>query len=315
LKKTFAVLILAALILAAFPIMTIPNAKASASEAKVLSWSWYIASAGSMLAADPGDLVVVGEIQNVGSNIIQNVTVSGTAFSSNGTELGSSTGAAFVYESTPGEKAPFSIDFPPSSGTTTTQSWASSVSKVTVTVLSVTDTSVAPYTDLNVPQSPFGFNDSGTYTVGGTIVNNGSETIGNLWVVTTFYNSAGTVVGLNFTDYLTNPNSPLRPGSPTRWIATPADNTLQLTNEIASFSYVIDSMPLGTSSPGQPTPTPTVTSSSPQSSLLLPIIVVVVVAVVAVVALMLLRKRPEAKQQEMPPPPPPPPPTPEQAIP
>jgi hypothetical protein len=166
---------------------------------------------------------------------------------------------------------------------------------------------------LNVPQSPFGFNDSGTYTVGGTIVNNGSETIGNLWVVTTFYNSAGTVVGFNFTDYLTNPNTPLRPGSPTRWVATPIDNTLQLTNEIASFSYAIDSQPLGTSSPGQ-TPTPTPSSSSPQSSLLLPIIVVVVVVIVVVVALMLLRKRPEAKQQEMPPPPPPPP-TPEQTIP
>jgi hypothetical protein len=305
LKKTIIVVILAALILAALPVFTIPNAKASASEAKVLSYSYYTAGANSVLASKTGDLVVVGEVQNVGSGIINNVTVTGTAYNSNGTELGSAEGLVFVFEMTPGQKAPFSIDIPSLSSTNTNPYWASSVSSVTISVLSVTDTSTAPYTGLTVPQQPTSFNNSGTYETVGTIVNNGSETVGYLWVVTTFYNSAGTVVGLNFTDYLITPSAPLYQGHPTRWVATPADNTATLTNEIASSAYVIDTIPYSSSTQNQNTPTPTATGSSSPFPLL-PVVVVVVIIVVAVVALMLLRKRPEAQ----PPPPPPPPPMP-----
>lgn len=302
-KKTFAFLILAVLVLAAFPAFTFPNVNASASEAKVQSYSWYTAPANPILAARQGDLVVVGEVQNVGSNIIQNVTLTGTAFSSNGTELGSSQGIAFVYETAPGEKAPFSIDFPPSSSTTSNQNWASLVTNVTVTVLSVTDTSTAPYTGLQVPEAPYALNLSGTYTTGGTIINNGTETIGYVWVVTTYYDSSGTVVALNLTNYINTPSALLYHNYPARWVATPADNTIALTNEIATSAYVIDSMPYTSS---EPTSTPTPTGSKSSSSFpLLPVIIVVVVivVVVAVVALMLFRKRPEA-----PPPPPPPPP-------
>jgi len=306
LKKTIAVVILAVLILAAFPILSVQNVKASASEARVLSKSWYIASSSGTLASSAGDLVVVGELQNVGSSFIQNVTVSGTALDANGTTLATAQGFAFVFETPPGQKAPFVIDFPVSSASN--PNWASSVASVTVTVLSVTDTAIVPYSGLNVPEQPFSFNNSGTYETGGTIINNGTETIGYIWVVTTFYNSAGTVVGLNFTDYVNTPNAPLLPGHPTRWIATPADNTLQLTNEISSFSYVIDSLPLGSSTPNQNTSTPKA-SSSPSQFPLLPIIVVVVIVVVAVVALMLLRKPKGTQPSQTPPPPPPPPPT------
>ena len=142
-KKTYAVLILAVLVVAALSVFTLPSAKAAASEASVLSYSWYTAPSPTILASSPGDLVVVGEIQNVGSGFIQNVTLSAIAYDSNGTTLGTSTGEAFVFETAPGQKAPFSIDFPPSSGSTSPLSWASSVAKVTVTVLSVTDTACA----------------------------------------------------------------------------------------------------------------------------------------------------------------------------
>ena len=305
-KKPFAVIVLAVLILAALPVLTLPNVKASASEARVLTSSWYIAPSPTILAAEPGDLVVVGEIQNVGSNIIQNVTLTGAAYDSNGTELGSSQGTAYVYETPPEGKAPFSIDFPPSSSiSTTTQNWASQVTRVTITVLSVTDTVVPPYAGLVVPEAPYGFNNSGTYTTVGTIINNGSETVGNVWVVTTFYNSAGTVVDLNFTNYVNTPLSPLAPGHPSRWVATPADNTAQITNEITSFSYVIDSMPFSSSASGQATPTPTASGAS-SAFPLAAIIVVVVIVVIAVVAFMLFRKKPEAAQPTPPLPPPPP---------
>ncbi len=314
LKKTFAVLILAALIIAAFPILTFPNAKASASEAQVLTYSWYTAPAHPFLAAAQGDLVVVGEIKNIGGAIIQNVTLTANAYSASGTELGSSQGTAFVYECIPGAKAPFSIDFPASSSTTSNQNWVGSVASVTVTVLSVTDTTTAPYNGLTVPEEPYSFNNSGVLTTGGTIINSGSETVGYIWVVTTFYDNTGKVVDLNFTNYVNTPVAPLYQGHPTRWVATPADNTATITNEISNFTYVIDSMPYSSSSQNQNTPTPTPTAPGAAAQIpWVPIVVVVVIVVVAVVALMLLRKRPQ-KQQPPPPPPPPPPPTEEQPI-
>jgi len=299
LNKNIAVVILAFLVLSMIPTFTMQNAKADASEAKVLNdYSFYVASSPGFLAANAGDLVVVGEIQNVGSAFIQNVTLSATALDSNGTTLGTSQGIAFVYETPPGQKAPFVIDFSPAS------TWSSQVASVTITVLSVTDATAPPYTGVHFTDTPTQFNDSGTYTAVGTIINNGSQTVGDVWVVTTFYNNAGTVVGLNFTEFLTTPYAPLSPGGAARYLATPADNTLQLTNEITSAAYIIDSIPLSTSNTQTPSTSSASNGGSPSSFPWLPVIVVIVIVVAAVMALILLRKRPETQ----PPPPPPPPP-------
>ena len=89
-------------------------------------------------------MIVVGEVENVGSNIIGNVTVQGIAFSSNGQELAITTTQAFVYHMLPGQKAPFYLDFNAASSTTDDLSWVPSVSSVSVSVTSVTDTN---YTD------------------------------------------------------------------------------------------------------------------------------------------------------------------------
>jgi len=310
LKKTLTVLFLAVLVLSVLLIITVPRAKADVSEAKVLNTNWYAASSSGLLASSTGDLVVVGEVENVGSGIVQNVTLSATATSSNGTTLGTAStqngeGTVFTYETLPQEKAPFVIDFPSSA------SWSSQVSNVNVTVVSVLDATSPPYQGLNMIGTPDAFNDSGIYTVVGTIINNGSQTMGYVWVVTTFYNSAGQVVGLNFTNYLATPSGPVVHDGAVHYVATPIDNTLALTNEISTYSYVIDSIPYGTGSSGQSTPTPTSGGSNGASSQypwLLPVVVVVVIAVVAVATLMLLRKRPAQPETEFPPPPPPPPP-------
>ena len=318
-KKIIAIVVLAVLILATFAFSPLPNAKADVSEAKVLSYSYYTAPSNANLAQNPGrDILVFGEVENVGSNIIQNVTLGGTALDSSGNTIASTEGLAYSYEMAPGQKAPFLIDFTPSSSTNQNSNWMSSLAKFTVTVLAVTDAPTSAYPDLHVPSAPFALNESGVYTVVGTIVNNGTQTMDYVWVVTTFYNSAGTVVGLNYT-YVVTPAAVLVSKGAARWIATPVDNTVQLSNEIASYSYVIDSLSQTSSSSTQPTSTPTAssTASPPPSQLLgyitlgkeqipvLPIVVLVVVVVVAVAALMLLRKR-----QKLPPPPPPPPPPP-----
>ena len=297
LKKTFTFILLAILIAAVVPAFVVPNVKADASEAKVVSYSFYVASSSGILSAKAGDLVVVGEVQNVGSGIIQNVTVSAAATDSSGNTLGTATGFALTYETLPQGKAPFVIDFSPAN------TWSSEVAKVNVTVVNVLDATSPPYQGLQVP-SPGAFNmtDNGVYLTGGTVVNKGQTTLNYVWVVTTFYNSANTVVGLNFTDYIITPLSPLKPNGAIYWRASPADNSAALSNEIASFSYVIDSTPASGSSSTGGTPTPSGGASGSSSSGFpwLPVIVVVVIAVVAVAALMLLRKR-------TPPPPPPPP--------
>lgn len=313
-NKTIAVLVLAALIVAAFAIIPPPSVHADASEARVVSYSWYTSSVSGGLAANAGDIVVVGEIENVGSNIIDTANVTANAYNSAGEEIGTALGMSFTYETLPGDKAPFSIDMTPDDGTTGTTGWLSSVTNVTVSVYSVTDTSSQPYMGLTTPQTPTGFNDGGDYTVVGTIVNTGSQEVGDVWVVTTFYDAAGTVVGFNYTDYLV---TSLPVGAPTRWVATPIDNTAQLSDEITNFSYAIDSAPLANSNTqsqtgSTPTPTPKPGASSGFPTLIVAVIAVIVV--VAVVALVLIRKRQaptqpptEATTEPAPPPPPPPP--------
>ena len=305
-KKIVTVVIIAALVLAAFITLSTQSVKAASPEATVVSYSWYTAPSNTVLASEAGDFIVVGEIENVGSNIIGNVTVTGIAFSSNGTELATTTTQAFVYDMLPGQKAPFYLDFTAASSITDRLSWVSSVSSVTVTVTSVTNTKARQYAGLEIPNpggsTPY-IPSNDTYYIDGTIVNNGTQVAQDPWVVATYYNSKGTVVGLNFTDYLT---SSLAPGDALRFFASPADDTSQLTSEIASYSILIDTKTstLSNSSSSQPTYSPTASPSKSTTQLpILLIVIVVVVIVVVIAALMLLRKR-----QKIPPPPPPPPP-------
>jgi hypothetical protein len=268
-------------------------AQADTTQLQVLSYSRYVAPSNTYLSAEPGDLIVVGEIQNVGSNIVSNATVQGVAYTSSGNVLAKAQGSVFVFHTLPGQKAPFYIDFTPASGSTGDLSWVSSVKSVTVSVSSVTDTSAAQYSGLVIPfGGSIGFVlNNNTYTVTGYVENNGTETAGDVWVVTTFHNAAGTVVALNFTSYLTNS---LATGAEVSFWATPADNTLALSNEIANYSVQIDSLPL----------TSSMSTSAPSTSNgqfpTVPAVVAAVLVAVAASSIVVLRKR-----QKLPPPPPP----------
>jgi hypothetical protein len=305
LKKIITMVIIAALVLAAFSMLSTQSVKAATSEASVLTYSWYTAPSNTVLASAPGDFIVVGEVENVGSNIIENVTLQGTALSSAGTALATTTTQAFVYHTLPGQKAPFYLDFTAASSTTDNLSWISSVSSVQVIVTSVTDTTARQYSGVMIPAeggSSAYTPGNGSYIVIGTIVNNGTQMDQYPWVVATFYNSTGAVIGMNFTVELT---SSLAPTDALRFFATPTDDTSQLTSEIASYSLMVDSLTMS-SSTSTPTSSPTSSPSKSTPQLpILPIAVAVVVIVVVIAALMLLRKR-----QKIPPPPPPPPPPP-----
>ena len=304
-KKILAIVVLTALFLASFSMLLTQTVKAQSSEVTVISYSSYVAPSTTVLASEAGDLIVVGEVENVGSNIVGNVTIEGIAFSSTGSELATATTQAFVYDMLPSQKAPFYLDLNAASSTTNDLSWVPSVSTVDVTVTAVTDTSSRQYSGLEIPVqggSTSYLPGNGTYYVIGTVVNQGDQVAQDPWVVTTFYNSNGTVVGMNFTDYLT-PSLPA--GSPIRFYASPADDTSTLTNEIASYSTMVDSLtPSNSTSTATPTPPSTTSKQFPT----LPVVVIVVVVIVVVIAaFMLLRKR---QKTEPPPPPPPPPPMP-----
>ncbi|MGO8806310.1 MAG: FxLYD domain-containing protein [Candidatus Bathyarchaeia archaeon] len=316
-KKIITAIIVVVLTLAAFSILSAPSAKAQTSQATILSYSWYVAPADTYLSGY-GDLVAVGEIQNVGSNVIGYIDVAGTAYNSTGQVVNSATGLVYGNNLLPGQKAPFYMDFAPEYSVTLDDTYVPSVVNVTVIVSYVSDTTATPYSGLSISAGSSGSDRSGTYTVIGTVQNTGDQTAGNVFVVTTFYNSTGGAVGMNYTSSFIS--TALAPGDSGSFTATPTDNTPQLSSEIANYSFLIQSSP-PTTSTSTPTPTSSTTpTSSPTASthptqspalasaLTYGVVAAVVVVVVVLVALLFLRKRHKNAQFEAPPPPPPPPP-------
>jgi hypothetical protein len=321
LKKTIAVVILAVLTLSAFSTLLSPSVRAQSSEVKVLSYSWYVAPSTTVLAEYSGDLVAVGEIQNVGSSVI-GVYATGVAYNSSGTALDSNQAYFFMNALLPGQKAPFYVDFTPENSITEDQSWESSVSNVSVIVNSVFDINTTQYSGLTSTVSSAS-NVDGTYTVTGTVHNTGSETADNVFVDATFYNSSGSVVGMDFTGFL---STSLSPGTSVPFTATPTDNPAELSNgAITSYSLLVQSTPVTPSASPSPSPsTSTLPTSSPtvsptasgsvkssgSSGLIYAAVGTAVIVIVAVTALVFQRKRhnlppPPPPSDNLPPPPPP----------
>ena len=329
LKKIITIIILVSLAFVSISSSLITNAKAQTTQASVVSYSWYIAPTTTVLAEWPNDLIAVGEVQNTGTNNLATVWVAGAAKDINGTVLASTGSQVFVRDMLPGQKAPFYMDFTPESSATfdssaslsQNQVWISNVTSVTITTSTLTPTNVSVYSGLDIPTgSDSGSNISGTYTVTGTILNSGNQAVSDIWVFATFYNSLGTVVAMNFTDIATS----LQPAGTVTFSATPIDNTVQLSNSIASYSLLIQPIqetatPTPPPSPTpttEPTPTPTATtqptqSPTPLGSELTTVIVIVIVILIILavfVALFLIKNHHKEDQLELPPPPPPPPP-------
>jgi hypothetical protein len=297
LKKIIAIIIIAALVLAAFTVFS-GNVKADVSEVLVGSYSQYVAPSTSTIAIAPGDLIVVGEVLNIGANVIVNVTVQGTALGANGQTLAITSSDAFVYYMAPGQKAPFYIDFSAQSGQTQDLSWVPSVTHVLLAVTKVQDIAQRQYAEVKVEHDMNYTDASGLYVVRGAVVNSGNVIDQKPWVVTTFYDASGTVVGLNYTNYLTTTLSP-KGGVP--FYAVPADNNTQVTSKIVNYSFQVDSLTLTNSTSPSTSPTPTGSASPAGQIPILPIVIVVVLVVVAVAAFMLFRNR---KKMPLPPPPP-----------
>lgn len=304
-KKILAFVILVVLALASFNVLSLPNVRAQTNEAQVLSYSWYIAPSTTTTAEYINDLIAIGEVQNTGSTTIGAIWVTGQAYDSNGTVLASTEAQAMATNLVPNQKAPFYLDFTPEESVTQDQSWVPNVTSVTVSVATITNASDSStqYTGLTTSNLNMD-NNGGNYTVSGIIQNTGDQSVEDVALASTFYNSNGTVIAVSFTDL----GATLVPRQPTTFEVTPWDNTATLSSEIENYTILIQSIPVTptttpeqttqpTSSPsGSPNPTqnPGIMTSIPTYA-----IVIVVIAVVAIIAgLMLLRRRGKSYQIE-----------------
>jgi hypothetical protein len=170
----------------------IPTAKSQTENVKIVSYSWYTDTAGF--------IDVVGEVQNIGSNTIATVMLSGVGTTSTGDTL-TNTVRVWVQNLAPQQKAPFYLEFfPQSSGQTSQTSIMVQVVDVQLAVIQADETTNYQYPDLKITSHTQSIgntaDDKGVYWVSGTIQNTGSQTAKNVRILGTFYNSQGKVVAV-----------------------------------------------------------------------------------------------------------------------
>jgi len=172
---------------------SVPRVFSQTESVKILSHTYYVDNAGF--------LDVVGEVQNVGSNTVDPVVLTGTVYATDGSYLGRSYCYVWVKYFSPGQKAPFYMEFQPPQNSNFWQ--PSEIGNFTLTVAQANATSSYMYPDLKISSSQASIGTSqgynGAYIVNGVIQNTGSQTATNLTIVATFFNAAGTVVAVGNT--------------------------------------------------------------------------------------------------------------------
>jgi hypothetical protein len=308
-RQLLAITILCILTITSFAaLLTIPT-KAATSEATVLSSSWYIAPYGGNTYYD-NDLVAVGEVENVGTTNIAYMYVRAYAYSNDTLLLISPAIQIYGNNLEPGQKAPFYIDFAnPGESTTGDNTYTANVTNVVVGATYVKNSDDEMYTDLTVTSESS--TASGVYTVLGSVKNTGSQVASEVRVITTFYNSSGTVVSVNYTDVLSDS---LKVGSSVSFAAVPVDGysgeihsyatLVQTTANIPTTTATPTSTPTATATPTTSTSTSTTPTTIPQDNqdytLLIAGAVVVVVIVLVAVVLFMRRNRGQAVSTPMP---------------
>lgn len=271
---------------------TAPSAFSQPQNIQILSYSHYIDSLGY--------LTVVGEIQNTGPNIIASVIVTGAVTSSDGVEV---TSGARVWGANllPNQKAPFYMDF--ASQSTSDGKWYGvEITDVTLSVYQATPTAEYQYQDLKISNDQGTVAVDGVFWVNGKIQNIGSWTAQNVTVVATYYNSAGTVVGVGYTNHITLTPNILSPSATATFKVGAFDrdqNVVPASDKIVSYSLlfqVLEPILQGEAPVLSETPTPPpITIESPataEGDQTLTYIALAAAAAIAIIAgLVLLKKR------------------------
>jgi hypothetical protein len=263
LKKALTILAVAVLLCSLCLTLTPKNVYSKTQDIKIVSYSYYIDNLGY--------LDVVGEIQNTGSETIQNILLTGIAYGTNGQQASNGTYNPYVYYLAPQQKAPFLLDL----RTPTSSDWTSvGISKVTVSVSTADAVSDNLYSDFSISVNSAGVSqstsDKGTYWISGSVKNTGSQTASKLVIAAAFYNSSGAVIAVGYTDYLT-PND-VNPQSTDSFKvgAFDTNQSAEVSNrQITSYSLILQATTTdghGSATYGQSTTGPTQTDTSTTST-------------------------------------------------
>jgi hypothetical protein len=137
-----------------------------------------------------GYLHIVGEVQNQGTGNIEYVKVVATYYDQQHNVVGTDYSYSELDILVPGQKAPFDIGSYPDE----LQSVASY--RVQASCLTTTD---EPYQGLNILSHAPRTDSYGYYKIVGEVRNTGGATVEYIKLVATYYDSAGNVMGTDFT--------------------------------------------------------------------------------------------------------------------
>lgn len=292
----------------------IPGAFSQTENVKLLSYSWYIDSAGL--------LDVVGEVQNVGASTVSSVILSGTATTTDGAQT-PSTVRVWVQDLLPQQKAPFYMTFYVQSSSQSSQTTSTPVvANIALSVTQAETTTNYQYQDLKITTHTdkigTGTDDKGIYWVTGTLQNTGSKTAQNLRVLGTFYDASGNVIAVGgYTDDVLSASLSPSATIDFKFGAYDMNETLVPSDQkIASYTLLIQTegpilqgtapqitpYPTDNSSPNATT-SPTGTQSSDSNSTgstpaswIYPAIIVIVIAAIVGAILVLKKRKPQSKQ-------------------
>ena len=194
-KRTVTISILSIVMISLF-LNFIPNVSSQSDNVKVLSYSWYYNS-------EYNDVLVIGEVQNIGPNNIEFIALSGALNSLDGEDQAWSRARTYANETLPQQKAPFRMYFFADYSDSQDFNWTlGDYGNIQFGVLEANQTENYQYPNLEIVDNTHQIDATGLYTVTGTVKNTGDETAGKLWVVATFYNATGDVIATGFSDYL-----------------------------------------------------------------------------------------------------------------
>ena len=234
----------------------IPNVLSQIENASILSYSYYTSP------YDSNYLIVVGEAQNIGPNVLGYITAMGTFYAPDETVFMSNYARSITTQIPPQQKIPFQIPFTTANIASDTNWTFQDVTNLTITVNYVKLTETRQYQDLTIINDSLGTDNDGYYRVTGTVKNTGSQASNQTAVVATFYNSTGSVVALGFSNYLTPTSIPA--GGTASFTIYPSDYEA-VYSKITSYSLIIQTELTAPSATPNPTPSPT-PSASPTST-------------------------------------------------
>jgi hypothetical protein len=232
-----------------------PSAFSQTISLNVLSYSWYT-------SPYSGNFIVVGELQNLGSDKLDSARITGIVYTKDGQAQTTDTYYSQIYASglLPNQTAPFYMEFSAATSNYGNLSWVSlGVDHVDFNLHgSATDT--GPYSGLQLVANTSYVDSSGNFSVTGVLLNRGNGYPENVWAVASFYNASGTVVAVGNSNYVTPHYLP--PNQTAAFTLIPSDPTPQMATEITGYNLQI----LSSGSTTPPTPTPSPSSSPPSAS-------------------------------------------------